>query len=708
MNSRMIVFVLFYCVLASTSGKSIAKDDEVEVRLQFFEYELEEYCVAKNEAEWKFLNGTDADLKKILDIELKEAEDYKKELEITQKHIGNKFSSQRMQRHMDIFSHMGAPLLGNSEFKEYIDYSVKLMEMMGTTQIVVPSKGSGKNSQDSPAKINQNQINQILYTEEVNADRLKTIWVSWFEELRKMNNKTKYDFVQQLSILDLEAEQNGEEELSDYWLKMSDLTWINYESAETLWNELVPLYNKLKHFMISLAIRNFGTDELQDNKLIPTHLLGSLESWDWVTAAEKLGAFNHLDAYQDLKSWLTDKNTEELYKMADNMTVEFGSLPQSFYAESRFNEIGGHCRNKLTDYCEREHVMRVMACRNDNQKLSDLLRAVKNTMKMKYLHVCGREEEENGFLMREGPRYSVLYESLQGLTALKVLQPQNLRNHNLFKSESEEKQKLLSLITTALDVIAPLPYYLVSDLWRLNALKEIDSIVSESDGETTTASLASDAYNGLGATVANESYDSTKSYDSVNLTSDWWKYRNRYQGVSSPDGKAYEDYLQDPNIVWSKPLISKFVGALLQFQILEYFDTENSSNYNAELMAIMRKGKSQSWEYMVREAFNITAISVKPLLRYFKPLEEFLDKGIKFKNETQIFTTDDFNFVPQSYSSGNISREGKKQSEGSDTLYFSFIVIAAVGVVAVIVTIGRRRYRKRQRAIERKRRLTDL
>lgn len=58
---------------------------------------------------------------------------------------------------------------------------------------------------------------------------------------------------------------------------MSDLTWINYESAETLWNELVPLYNKLKHFMISLAIRNFGTDELQDNKLIPTHLLGEFQ-----------------------------------------------------------------------------------------------------------------------------------------------------------------------------------------------------------------------------------------------------------------------------------------------------------------------------------------------------------------------------------------------------------------------------------------------
>lgn len=68
MNKRMIVFVLFYFVLASTSGKSIAKDDEVEVRLQFFEYELEEYCVAKNEAEWKFLNGTDADLKKVKSV----------------------------------------------------------------------------------------------------------------------------------------------------------------------------------------------------------------------------------------------------------------------------------------------------------------------------------------------------------------------------------------------------------------------------------------------------------------------------------------------------------------------------------------------------------------------------------------------------------------------------------------------------------------
>lgn len=152
----------------------------------------------------------------------------------------------------------------------------------------------------------------------------------------------------------------------------------------------------------------------------------------------------------------------------------------------------------------------------------------------------------------------------------------------------------------------------------------------------------------------------------------------------------------------------------------------------------MQKGKSKPWQILVEELFNITEISTQPLLNYFKPLEEFLDKGIKFENDVQVFKNDDFNFVSQGYSSnpsnsnGNILHafktkrsqqtqhmtsisdkiillfSGQKPAEGSDAMFFSLAVIAAVGVVAVIVTIGRRRYKKRQRARERKRRLADL
>lgn len=61
-----MLICIFVCVLfAAITAKSMAKDGELEVKLQFLEYELEDLCILKNEAEWKFLNGTVPDLKKV-------------------------------------------------------------------------------------------------------------------------------------------------------------------------------------------------------------------------------------------------------------------------------------------------------------------------------------------------------------------------------------------------------------------------------------------------------------------------------------------------------------------------------------------------------------------------------------------------------------------------------------------------------------------
>ena len=62
--------------------------------------------------------------------------------------------------------------------------------------------------------------------------------------------------------------------MADYWLKDVDVTWINYEKVKELWDGISPLYNKLKHFMISLIVQNYGTKVLEDGKFIPPHILG--------------------------------------------------------------------------------------------------------------------------------------------------------------------------------------------------------------------------------------------------------------------------------------------------------------------------------------------------------------------------------------------------------------------------------------------------
>ena len=173
---------------------------------------------------------------------------------------------------------------------------------------------------------------------------------------------------------------------------------------------------------------------------------------------------------------------------------------------------------------------------------------------------------------------------------------------------------------SALHVIPSLPYYLVSDLWRLNALKEIDNVERETTSEISFSSSSS-------ASITDWSYDvekrdisddeneesekndeneeneetetddddlpggenidkkeskeskgtvpevlassteadpsttvktektTQKIYDFSTLKSDWWALRAKYQGVGTPDGKLYADFLQDEKIIWNKPYI---------------------------------------------------------------------------------------------------------------------------------------------------------
>ena len=123
-------------------------------------------------------------------------------MELLNKHINKKFNGDKLQRHVDVFSHPGAPLLGTAEFKEvihksqiffffifkmnanyhlyknhnfkslqYRDYSIRLEEIKGTMNV-------RENDTDFHVKynysINYNDFNEILYSEK-NVEKLKNV-----------------------------------------------------------------------------------------------------------------------------------------------------------------------------------------------------------------------------------------------------------------------------------------------------------------------------------------------------------------------------------------------------------------------------------------------------------------------------------------------------------------------------------------------------
>lgn len=96
--------------------------------------------------------------------------------------------------------------------------------------------------------------------------------------------------------------------------------------------------------------------------------------------------------------------------MADNFTseVNMGELPKEFYNNSIFNATSPFCKGKMFDYCTRKTSYRAISCSDEDVTISNFLKIHEDVAKLKHLIFAGKEaqEDENGYLFREGPRDS--------------------------------------------------------------------------------------------------------------------------------------------------------------------------------------------------------------------------------------------------------------------------------------------------------------
>lgn len=64
---------------------------------------------------------------------------------------------------------------------------------------------------------------------------------------------------------------------------------------------------------------------------------GSLDSSDWMTAADRLDALKQSKTYNTLKNSIEKKKIKELYSAADEITADLrlGYLPETFFENSK-------------------------------------------------------------------------------------------------------------------------------------------------------------------------------------------------------------------------------------------------------------------------------------------------------------------------------------------------------------------------------------
>lgn len=195
-------------------------------------------------------------------------------------------------------------------------------------------------------------------------------------------------------------------------------------------------------------------------------------------------------------------------------------------------------------------------------------------------------------------RVSVIEEAIVQLSTILAVKnmPMNgiIPEEVIMASEEEHHTEMTALLLTALRVIPRLPFYFLADEWRLKELNE----------------------------------------PSEDLVKSWWEFREKYQMVKGVTNQEY-DFLGDEYMRTNKPYIGKFLGTILQFQILEHFNGNGGEHVNIiskiskdkSFKSLLKQRLNEDWFETLQNDFDIYDVDTSAMLEYFRPLENYLEEA---------------------------------------------------------------------------------
>ncbi|KAI1294742.1 Angiotensin-converting enzyme [Halotydeus destructor] len=199
------------------------------------------------------------------------------------------------------------------------------------------------------------------------------------------------------------------------------------------------------------------------------------------------------------------------------------------------------------------------------------------------------------------------HEAVGDVIALSAASPLNLERIGLLQNHTSDEQSTVNnQMFKALSELAFLPFGYIVDLWRYQVFSG----------------------------KASESEWNRK----------WWELRIKYQGISPPVNRSEVDF--DPgaksHVTDDTPYLRYFVARLLTFQIhealcsianqSERLDTCNifgNTEVGQKVRDVLSQGSSVPWPEQLQQLTGSANVTAKPMIRYFQPLSDFLDKELE-------------------------------------------------------------------------------
>ncbi|CAK1544115.1 unnamed protein product [Leptosia nina] len=563
------------------------------VTLEVFMEEMDklslEACRTSQDALWDYVTDTISELKKNRMVHIAAEEDEIKKQYwniIKSKYLDEAYNTndQELKRKLRIIKERGTNVqMPQSKQREEID----TMQRIWSRVTVCMYNTTTCNSEDS--SITMNDVIAIFKISN-NSEELKYYWKAYRDATGRKVRPIFKDYIVRMNNV---AESENFKDAGDMWrYNFEDDDFVN--TVERVWKEVKPLYN-LIHSYVRVKLKALYKNELlDDNGLIPGHILGNLWAQEWQPI------YSSVAPYPDIKRARIDKSYEvyakNLFDTVDEYHQSLGfESANDAYQDIKEVPTTANCLPSSHDMCDGVNY-KIKWC---GEKVTDvavgLSRAARLLGHVQYF----RHYKHLQPLFRDGPN-PAFHDAISDIVAIQLTSPRHLRSLDFVKVDDCPEATMNHLLWLALEKFPLMGYAYALDKWRWDVF-------------------------------ANTSME--------NLNQHWWNIRIRETRISPPVLRNESDL--DPaskyHVVSHVQYITYLISHILEFQILHSLcKTVNHTGPLHDCSIYGRKeagkllsdgmalGASENWRTVLKTITGETELSTAGILEYFSPLHTFL------------------------------------------------------------------------------------